>query len=114
MCAVATVSTLADMDDQQLLDSSVRLPSHVLFRPVEDEGMMLDLETEAYLGLNPSGRVMLEVALESDTVRAGLTELESRFDAPAERLRADLVEFVRTLSERGLIEIAAPVSNDVG
>ncbi len=102
------------MDDDQLLACNVRLPKHVLFRPVEEEGMILDLETEAYLGLNPSARFMLETIVEAPSIADGLARLGKHYEATEATLKTDLLAFVRQLSARGLVDIAMPVGNDVG
>jgi len=74
----------------------VRVAPDVMFRLVGDEGVLVNLNTERYLGLNAVGARMWTALGNSGSI-----EVE-----PA-RLRADLDEFVDRLLGQQLIETDA-------
>src|SRR5271167_2062187 len=79
--------------------------SHVMFRMVGDEIVMLNLKTELYLGCDAMGTRMWAILTESDSIQAAYELLLTEFDVEAGVLRRDLEEFIGKLLEQGLIEI---------
>lgn len=77
----------------------------VLTRPVGDELVLLNLETEHYFGLDPVGASMWQVLCDEGTIEAAAAALEGRYDVSAERLRADLEELVEKLVDHQLLSV---------
>jgi hypothetical protein len=89
----------------------VRVAPDVLFRLVGDEGVLLNLNTEMYLGLNLVGTRMWNVLGSASSIQAAFDELLQEYDVEPTQLRADLEEFVDHLLAQKLIEIG-PITED--
>ena len=79
------------------------VPSNVLIRFLEQESVLLNVETERYFGLDAVGTRMWQVVTSKPTVDAALTQLVEEYDAAPETLRADLAGLLQHLVENGLI-----------
>jgi coenzyme PQQ synthesis protein D (PqqD) len=97
-----------------MLESSVSVPEHVVYRPFPAETVLLNLETGKYHGLNPTGGRMLEVVQKADTVRQAASELAEEYDQPLERIQEDLCQLCAKLADRGLVEIDGPGNASAG
>ena len=82
----------------------VRVAPDVLFRLVGDEGVLSNLNTELYLGLNPVGTRMWSVLNNAGSIQAAYDDLLQEYEVEPERLRADLEEFIDQLLGQQLIE----------
>jgi len=83
----------------------VRVPSHVVYRELAAETVVLDLETGQYHGLDPTGGRMLEVLERNPSVAAAAAELAGDLGRPAEQIEAELLVLCRGLLKRGLIQV---------
>jgi len=79
------------------------VPSHVLIRFLEQESVLLNLETERYFGLDAVGTRMWQVVTTAATVEAALAQLVQEYDTSPETLRTDLTNLLQHLVENGLI-----------
>src|SRR5262245_2901644 len=79
------------------------VPSNVLIRFLDQESVLLNLETERYFGLDAVGTRMWQVVTEASTVEAALSRLVVEYDAPTETLRTDLAKLLQHLLDNGLI-----------
>jgi len=85
----------------------VRVAPDVMFRLVGDEGVLVNLNTERYLGLNAVGARMWTALGNSGSIQAAYEQLLQEYDVEPARLRADLDEFVDRLLGQQLIETDA-------
>ena len=85
----------------------VRVAPDVMFRLVGDEGVLVNLNTERYLGLNAVGARMWTALGNSGSIEAAYEQLLQEYDVEPARLRADLDEFVDRLLGQQLIETDA-------
>jgi len=85
------------------LDTTVKISPNVLLQEVDDETILLDIESEEYFSLNEIGRVFYELLQEHKNLAEVLQELQNYFDAPKEQLEQDLFAFVKALDEKKLI-----------
>jgi hypothetical protein len=92
----------------------VSVAPDVLFRLVGEEGVLLNLTTELYLGLNPVGTRMWSVLGCAASIQAAYDELLKEYDVPPAQLRADLEEFVDQLLGQQLIEARLATDDDPG
>jgi Coenzyme PQQ synthesis protein D (PqqD) len=79
----------------------------VLFRLVGDEGVLLNLNTTLYLGLNPVGTRMWNALTSAGSVQAAYDALLAEYEVEPAQLRADLEEFIQRLLGQKLI-VAGP------
>ena len=89
----------------------VRVAPDVLFRLVGEEGVLLNLNTEMYLGLNLVGTRMWNVLGSASSIQAAYDELLQEYEVEPAQLRADLEEFIDQLLGQKLIE-AGPVPEE--
>ena len=87
---------------------SVTTPPQVVSRPLDDETVLLNLETETYFGLDEVGTRMLEVLRGSATLGEAVAQLKSEYDVDEPTLRADLKVLLERLVANGLIELQQP------
>lgn len=88
------------------LDATVRIPEDVVFRELDEEAVILNLESGMYFGLDDVGTRMWQLLDTLGSLRRTLEALETEFDAPTERLASDLTEFVGRLQSRGLLLVS--------
>lgn len=81
------------------------VPSNVLVRFLDQESVLLNLDTERYFGLDAVGTRMWQVVTVASTVDAALAQLVEEYDASPETLRTDLTKLLEHLIENGLITL---------
>jgi Coenzyme PQQ synthesis protein D (PqqD) len=79
--------------------------SDVLVRPVGDESVLLNLKTETYFGLDPSGARIWDVLLESDSIESACDALVAEFEVDRGQLHSDMEEFIDALIQWELVVI---------
>lgn len=87
-----------------LFSERVRVAPDVLFRLVGDEGVLLNLNTGEYLGLNASGTRMWDVLTTAGSIQMAYEALLEEYEVEPARLHADLAEFIDQLRAKRLIE----------
>jgi hypothetical protein len=83
----------------------VKVPDDVLISGLQDESVLLNLDSERYYGLDDVGTRMFSVLTSSDSVQSAWERLTKEYDVDHEVLRKDLITLVDTLLEQGLIEV---------
>src|SRR3954470_14548606 len=95
-----------DRKADDILDSVVNVPDHVVHRTFEAETLLLNLETGQYHGLNHTGGRMLELLGEHDgDIGRAMQRLAAENDLAPDDIAPDLANFCADLHERGLIEV---------
>ncbi len=89
----------------EFADTKVSVPSDVLISELEDESVILNLESGVYFGLDDVGTRMWKVLSESETVQGAYEKLLGEYDVVPETLERDLRDFIDKLSAQGLIEV---------
>jgi hypothetical protein len=87
------------------LETIVRVADDVVFRELDGETVLLNLQSGLYFGLDPVGTRMWQLCQQGGSIRSVWETLQSEFDAPADILRSDLLEFVDELVTQGLIRV---------
>lgn len=88
------------------MNGRLQLRSHV--RSIIDDGgaLLLDLRAGRYFSLNGLGAEICRAAEQGSTLDDIRTDLQTRFShTPPERVAADLEVFVRTMTEKGLVDV---------
>jgi Coenzyme PQQ synthesis protein D (PqqD) len=83
----------------------------VRFRLVGDEGVLLNLNTTLYLGLNPVGTRMWHALTSAGSIQAAYDALLEEYEVEPAELRADLEEFIQRLLGQKLV-VAGPASEE--
>ena len=81
----------------------VRVPDEVLISNLQEESVILNLDSERYYGLDSIGTRMLSVLTTSDSIEAAYKTLVQEYEVDREVLKKDLLELVENLIARGLL-----------
>jgi hypothetical protein len=84
----------------------LKVPDDVLISNLQDESVILNLDSERYYGLDSIGTRMLSVLTTSDSIEAAYNTLIQEYDVDDEALRRDLLALVESLVEQGLVQIS--------
>jgi hypothetical protein len=88
-----------------LLEVSVKVPQHVVYRSFPSETVVLNLQTGKYHGLNSTAGQMLEEMECAASLREAAATAAAAFERPPAEIEADMSELCQALLERGLLEI---------
>jgi hypothetical protein len=80
-------------------------PAHVLVRLLDQESVLLNLETEQYFGLDETGTRMWQLVTASPNIDTAYLELLTEYDVSPETLRENLAELLDHLVEHGLLQV---------
>ena len=85
------------------LDRVVAVPDDVVFRELQGEAVILNLESGTYFGLDVVGTRIWRLCEEHGSLHAVWEAMQHEFDAQSEALRSDLLAFINELSSKGLL-----------
>ena len=85
------------------LDAAFRIPDEVIFRELDGEAVVLNLDTGIYFGLDAVGTRIWRLLEERKPLKAVLETLIDEYEAPPDRLQRDLLAFVERLDDKGLL-----------
>ena len=85
----------------------VRIPDDVLISRLQEEAVILNLDSERYYGLDNVGTRILNVLTASDSIESAYESLLVEYDVDEQVLRDDLLELVESLVKQGIIEVSA-------
>lgn len=80
-------------------------PAHVLVRFLDQESVLLNLETEQYFGLDATGTRMWQLVTTSPNIDAAYQGLLAEYDVQPDLLRENLTELLGHLVEHGLLQV---------
>jgi|CXWL01.1.fsa_nt_gi hypothetical protein len=76
----------------------------VLFRELEGEAVLLEIESGYYFGLNEIGSKIWNLLAAHGDLETILAALMAEYDVAEDRLRSDVTAFLSTLAERRLVK----------
>jgi hypothetical protein len=85
----------------------VRVPDDVLLSRLQEESVILNLDSERYFGLDDVGTRFLSVLTTSDSIDEAYQSLADEYDVDREMLRQDLEALIQNLLQKGIIEVSA-------
>jgi hypothetical protein len=88
------------------LSDRLRVPQGVLVSGLQQESVLLNLESERYFGLDDIGTKMFSVLSSSDSIEAAYKTLLSEYEVEPEALKNDLLSLAGNLVEQGLLEVS--------
>jgi hypothetical protein len=86
-------------------DQRISIPADVLISKVEDESVILNLDSERYFGLDEVGTRFMSLLTTSSTIQAAYEVLVEEYDVDEAVLRRDLAELLEKLLEQGLVKV---------
>lgn len=84
----------------------VRVPDDVLISRLQEESVILNLDSERYFGLDDVGTRMLSVLSTSESIESAYQSLLDEYDVDSQVLRQDLLALVENLLRQGLVQVA--------
>ena len=85
----------------------VQVPEGVLISKLQDESVILNLDSERYFGLDDVGTRILTVLTDSGSIEAAYELLLAEYDVDRTVLRQDLLALIESLLQQGLIQVSA-------
>ena len=89
----------------ELTGKRVAPSQHVLVRELQGESVLLNLDSEAYFGLDEVGTRMWRVLTSAPSIEAAVETLFAEYAVDRDQLRADLARFVAKLTDAGLVDL---------
>ncbi len=87
------------------LPKRVVIPPDVLSRELDDEGVLLNLETERYFTLDDVGIRMWQLLAEHGDVETVVAQLLDEYDVDESTLRHDLADLIAELVKANLMTV---------
>jgi len=87
------------------LGQKVIFAESVFAQLVDDEMVLLDMESENYFGLDEVGTSIWNAMQENETLEEVFTVLLEQYDVGEEMLKNDLLNFVTKLVDNGLAKV---------
>ena len=84
----------------------VRVPDDVLISNLQEESVILNLDSERYYGLDDVGTQFLSALNTADSIEAAYEKLSQEYDVDEEVLRKDLLTLVENLVEQGIVQLS--------
>jgi DnaJ-domain-containing protein 1 len=85
----------------------VRLPDDVLISRLQEESVILNLDSERYFGLDDVGTRILSVLTNSDSIEAAYQSLLGEYNVDRAVLRDDLLALIESLLQKGIVQVSA-------
>jgi hypothetical protein len=79
----------------------------VVFRELEGESILLNLETGIYFGLDPVGSRIWQLVQDQRTIAAICDAVGREYDVDDATLEHDVIALVTTLAEKSLVEVVS-------
>jgi len=90
---------------QLSLDTRVTIHEDAVFRDLDGEAVILQLEAGLYFGLDPVGTRLWQLIEAHGQLRPVLDAALEEFDVPRAVLERDLIELVSGLAEKQLVVV---------
>ncbi len=87
------------------LPKKVKISDSVLFQQINNECVLLDMDSEQYFGLDDVGARMWQVLSEDGDTEKAVTVLLAEYDTDEKTLRQDLITLLSELGNQKLISI---------
>ena len=81
----------------------VTVPDDVLISNLQDESVILNLDSERYYGLDDVGTRFLTVLTTSESIETAYERLRNEYDVDPQVLRNDILALVENLVDQGLL-----------
>lgn len=85
----------------------VRIPDDVLISHLQEEAVILNLDSERYYGLDDVGTRILSILTNSESIEAAYQSLIAEYDVDHQVLRQDLLALVENLLQQGIVQVSA-------
>ena len=87
------------------INIKVQIPSSVFIQEVDNEVIILDTITEEYFSINEVGKDIWDLISKNQSLKAIKEELSLVYEIDEKQLEVDILNFIKALNEKGLINI---------
>ena len=87
------------------LNQKITFADTVFAQEVDDEMVLLDMESENYFGLDEVGTAIWQAMQEKEVLQEVYETLLEQYEVEEEVLQKDLSDFIEKLLESGLVEV---------
>ncbi|HTI60182.1 PqqD family protein [Mucilaginibacter sp.] len=87
------------------LPKKVKISDNVLFQQINNECVLLDMDSEQYFGLNDVGARIWQILSEDGDTEKALSQLLAEYETDEITLRSDMVNLLTELGNEKLIII---------
>jgi hypothetical protein len=84
----------------------ITIPQNILFREIDDEAVILNIDSEHYYGLDNIGTRMWSLLAASETIQAAFDAMLAEYEVEPERLKADMEKLIKKLADKRLVVIS--------
>lgn len=88
-----------------MLPQRVVLSPEALFQEISGEGVILDLKSASYFGLDEVGVRLWQLLQADSSLEAASDTLLNEYNVGAEQLESDLCKLIEQLSQAGLVSV---------
>ncbi len=88
----------------------VRRVDDVLATEIDDQTVMMDIDRGSYFGLNQTGTRIWALLAEPMAIGELRDRLMEQFDVPREQCEQQVVDYLESLLDRGLLEVVTDES----
>ena len=89
-----------------LLQDSFAISGDAIFRELDGEAVILNLDTGIYFGLNTTGTRIWNLIAEQGSLQKVLEAMAEEYEAPPNSLESDILQLVGQLCEKGLVRVS--------
>ena len=83
----------------------VSIPDGVMLRELDNEAVILNVNSERYFGLDEMGTHMWQLLIEAHTIQQAYDDLLESYAVEPDTLRNDMTHLIEELVQHGLLEI---------
>ena len=87
------------------LNQKIIISDQVFAQEVDDEMVLLDMNSENYFGLDETGSAIWQQLSESGSLQVTYDALLEEYDVEPTQLENDIVTFVQKLVDAGLVQL---------
>ena len=86
------------------LETRLSAPAHVVSRAVDEETVLLNLESGLYFGVDKVGQRIWQLVGDGKTLDRVVDTIVAEYEVEPAQAEGDVLEFAGTLLEKGLLE----------
>lgn len=90
------------------LDTTITVIPAVVFKELRGEGVLLDLASGIYFGLDETSTRLWQLLTSHGSLRSAFDGMLAEFDVDPDLLQRDLIAFVTELTRRRLVSVNPP------
>ena len=90
------------------LQDSIQISEDAVFRELDGEAVILNLDTGIYFGLNPTGTRIWNLLAEHGSLQEVFEAMADEYEVSSDSLEKDILQLVSQLCEKGLVSASHP------